>query len=131
MSNVCGPGGPLERIVSGLDFAACDALNYQGEIMEAIDLIRQMQWQPIETAPKDGTLVLLFRPSAHEWGRVAPGKWHANEHAASPRPFWDGWLKIGARSEWREWQPTHWMPLPAPPLTANTGANGHAARMSR
>ena len=60
------------------------------------------QWQPIETAPKDGTRVLLFFP-----GFVIPvwvGDWH------------EGWRpEYGVRTPPIEDDPTHWMPLPAPP----------------
>ena len=60
-----------------------------------------MEWQPIETAPK-GTTVLLYRPMM------------------SPRD------RIAIRDV-RDWcgpsccpsaEPTHWMPLPAPPTDA-------------
>lgn len=62
-------------------------------------------WQPIETAPKDGSQILMF---------------------AQPVSAPDGRFGIGCFIEWRgegmlwDWtwgfQPTHWMPLPAPPL---------------
>lgn len=59
------------------------------------------EWQPIETAPKDGTAVLTYsgEPDAHEmnvsfWGRQN-GRWiSANPHMSTP---------------------THWMHLPSPP----------------
>ena len=73
-------------------------------------------WKPIETAPH-GEMLLLYRPNASAWGRVAPGKWDADEYARRPRPYWEGWLKIGGKLEWRAWEPTHWMHLPAPPET--------------
>jgi hypothetical protein len=72
------------------------------------------EWQPIETAPKD-KIVLLFRPTAFEWGSVAPGKYNVDFFAKRPKPFWEIWLKIGGTVESRLWEPTHWMPLPAPP----------------
>lgn len=74
-----------------------------------------MIWQPIETAPKDGTTILLYRPSAHPWGMVTPGKWDAQPHSKKPNPYWEMWFKIGGNYESRAWPPTHWMPLPAPP----------------
>lgn len=76
------------------------------------------EWQPIETAPKDGTLILLFRPTALPWGKVAPGKWNSQADHKRPSPFWDMWLRIGGTYESRAWEPTHWMPLPAPPVAA-------------
>lgn len=68
------------------------------------------EWQPIETAPRDGTSVLLFCPADDCWeSYIAQGwyesgifdrRWYAavDENPLSP-------------------QPTHWMPLPNPPAT--------------
>ncbi len=52
-------------------------------------------WQPIESAPKDGTVVLFHVPSER-----LPSMSRADDLLAKPY-----WLR-GA---------THWMPLPAPP----------------
>lgn len=66
------------------------------------------EWQPIETAPKDGTDVLLFRATKY---RVLP-------------PTVAGWFDKGVIPGWYTYdepdkafdgEPTHWMPLPAPP----------------
>ena len=54
-------------------------------------------WQPIETAPKDGSSILLATPK----GRIADGFW------ALTYGVWS-WLYVMV-------EPTHWMPLPAPP----------------
>jgi hypothetical protein len=54
-------------------------------------------WQPIETAPKDGTAVLVGR--AGRYPRVTPSIW--SEEMCK-------WLNMGD-------QPTHWLPLPPPP----------------
>ena len=61
-------------------------------------------WQPIETAPKDGTEVLL---KTSRTGRIANGLWNAvnSEHG-----FWV-WAYIQA-------EPAHWMPLPKMPTDA-------------
>lgn len=61
-------------------------------------------WQPIETAPKDGSPILGYAKKEYttiEWS--IGGYWTlciCGEHAS------DG-----------EWWPTHWMPLPQPPKT--------------
>lgn len=72
-------------------------------------------WQPIETAPKDGTIIL---------------GWSEYEHFPAPmcfgRPRDDDGAHKGARTTWNyadylldraagEVFPTHWQPLPAPP----------------
>jgi hypothetical protein len=72
------------------------------------------EWQPIETAPKDG-MILLFRPTAPKWGMVSEGKWDAQPHHKKPNPYWEMWLKIGSTTDSRRHDPTHWMPLPEPP----------------
>lgn len=58
-----------------------------------------MEWQPIETAPKDGADILTYsrhHMSVRYWGEGEDG-----EMAWQPR----------IRGEF----PTHWIPLPAPP----------------
>jgi hypothetical protein len=61
------------------------------------------KWQPIETAPKDGTEILTFRD-----GVISQCGWKDDlfgekcwGHASWSYPQWS--------------QPTHWMPLPEPP----------------
>lgn len=69
-------------------------------------------WQPIETAPKDGTAFLATDGDDHsivKWdkrrGWVAMG---------------DGFLAIASQGDtWTSYiepLPTHWMPLPKPPV---------------
>ncbi len=70
-------------------------------------------WQPIDTAPKDLTEVLVFDP---DYGgvRLAQYEVHAQQ------PFWsiDVWdlTTIGTSRDRIEIFPTHWMPLPDPPV---------------
>lgn len=60
-----------------------------------------MDWRPIETAPKDGTAVLLNLP---EMGDVVSGA------------FCDGRWEDNGMAQCRFMgDPTHWMPLPEPP----------------
>jgi hypothetical protein len=78
-------------------------------------------WQPIETAPRDGTQVLLYAP-----GRLTYGAW--SEPSTTPRiKYQDGFAPEPEWDEfepyWASWDggftekapPTHWMPLPPPP----------------
>ena len=59
-------------------------------------------WQPVETAPKDGTQLLLAGEfdGPGDW-RIKMGYWAAYEN---------DWHLFGG-----SWQPTRWMPLPAAP----------------
>jgi hypothetical protein len=73
-----------------------------------------MDWQPIETAPKDGTLVLVFSPGDFQTTTVA------SYTDAARRPCWTAEGPDGrACDSAGDWQtlldPTHWMPLPASP----------------
>lgn len=66
-------------------------------------------WRPIETAPRDGTEVLVCRTYAHNRPEYAVAAWNGEEW----RDMGDiGWAGMhGDEGN----QPTHWMPLPPPP----------------
>jgi hypothetical protein len=82
----------------------------------------QPKWQPIETAPKDGTGILGFLGSAS--------------------PFRDSsqacyWFKARGQGDWRSYRypdgfvivyPTHWMPLPPDPSGRECGTTGRSTR---
>ena len=62
------------------------------------------EWQPIETAPKDGTEILTIRSN----GYIRNARWYDN-------PFGRKDTVIDcADGKW--WSVTHWMPLPVPPV---------------
>lgn len=65
-----------------------------------------MEWQSIETAPKDGTpvLVLMKEPGRLDGSRVQVAVEYPN-----------GYALIGGRFAFDCPKPTHWMPLPPPP----------------
>ena len=69
-------------------------------------------WRPIETAPKDGTRILLVMPRGN--GRhedlVTIGYWHQPGNAAL-KGFWTA---SGSSSRLS----SHWMPLPGAPNEA-------------
>jgi hypothetical protein len=58
------------------------------------------KWQPIETAPKDGTIILTWQGGVR-W-RITCYNPHVKE-----------WHYIGI--EYSKEAPTYWMPLPQPP----------------
>ena len=68
------------------------------------------EWQPIETAPKDGTYFIGFWPSMSK---------QCVDHKGQFRTRWTGWGNgyWEADALGRPVQgPTHWMPLPASPV---------------
>jgi len=73
-------------------------------------------WQDIETAPKDGTYLLLFDGAV-----VSFGGWvSAADQGAEPGEedlIAAGWWSIDLRDN----KPTHWQPLPTPPRSLTTG----------
>ncbi len=60
-------------------------------------------WRTMESAPRDGTLVLAHHP---EWRRPYLCEWDA---------AWNNWWTEGGHGHAPKPQPTHWMPLPIPP----------------
>lgn len=76
------------------------------------------EWKPIETAPRDGTPILVFDVSPH-YGSEPRGctimvvrftAFHPSDYRA-PGGYWDA-----PYGPCRADDPRHWMPLPAPPL---------------
>lgn len=57
------------------------------------------QWQPIETAPRDGTRVIVAGGTLHSWPTTAE--------------YDEGW-RILMASDYVE-HPSHWMPIPPLP----------------
>lgn len=69
---------------------------------------KEQQWQPIETAPRDETEVLLYAA--------------AGVFSDTGLGYWDGKMwSCGWNKEFRN--PTHWMPLPTPPALQSGGSN--------
>lgn len=76
--------------------------------MKAIDAVLADGWQPIATAPKDGTAILIY-PA---WGHYPNGE----------RPGEAYWFTSPRCARWQianltiPCVPTHWRPLPPPPV---------------
>lgn len=91
----------------------------EGRAENAIDIIKleaQLadaqqvnQWQPIETAPKDGQLIFLWNPKEPAVSKF--GKWA--RHLETSHFCWTSPKNISYSN-----LPTHWMPLPAAPAIA-------------
>ena len=77
------------------------------------------EWQPVETAPKDGTPIL-----AHCKNGATYAVWWSDvdERSLGLEP---GWLLVGGGELARKTSDartlTHWMPLPAPPCVGQGG----------
>jgi len=71
-------------------------------------------WQPIDTAPKDGTAVLVY-PGTWSGRSASIAKWESDKYAKKPRPYWSRDDDLGRVTFSRERPPTHWKPLPLPP----------------
>ena len=69
------------------------------------------QWQPIETAPRDGTAILVYRSDMGVF----------SAHYVSPCEFIEdgddepGWFSTNGHDLSGNDMPTHWMPIPQPP----------------
>ncbi len=59
------------------------------------------KWQTIETAPKDGTVILGFVP--HDCGGYILSLCYT------------GYERWSGTVDFNDFYPTHWMPLPNPP----------------
>jgi hypothetical protein len=100
----CGSGEVQSRSCDWLKSAASWKFGH-GEPDKMVD------WQPIETAPKDGTRILLWDTDEAviaKWGEISMGGA-------------EGWQiavvnMVGDVNYYEAaFNPTHWMPLPEPP----------------
>lgn len=80
------------------------ASEIDADLSRLLDYVEGMRWRPIDSAPRDED-VLLFDPSADFWPLLA--RWEDEEC------FEPGWYTPTAH---QVFEPTHWMPLPPPPL---------------
>ena len=80
------------------------------------------KWQPIETAPKDGTQFMAYQADdgrGHSFfavARMLREEWHAYEPIDGTDTYRrekKSRLVMVPDHHW--FKPTHWMPLPAPP----------------
>jgi hypothetical protein len=86
-------------------------------------------WQPIETAPKDGVLIILTTGTATGTGRwsVIASRDTLNDVdgvAVFAREY--GWRSASDKALTGS-QPTHWMPLPAPPHASDCATHNEPA----
>lgn len=98
----CGVGWTLGREVDGRVHTpgGMDCLRRQNAALR-----ERLEWRPFETAPKDGTDLLVFHPEAG----VSIVVYHWTHYGDGPHRWQttDGTVLTYA--------PTHWMPLPDAP----------------
>ena len=72
------------------------------------DRLARPQWLPIETAPRDGTEILLLVPHRLRAGQMLrlTGRWF---------PSGGAWITFNADGAIQRVEPTSWQPLPALP----------------
>ncbi len=85
-----------------------------------------MEWQPIETAPKDGTQILgydaseTYLPDEGDKGYIEEDSGYVHELTRPVMVLW--WKQYEWGGSWKlahygafSYNPTHWMPLPEGP----------------
>ena len=100
-----------ERAIAAADLALLKAKLMQTE--RELAGVRKDVWQPIETAPKDGSEIWAFNG---EQGRM---EWLENEEVA----LWIWCDDLLSDSDPMPDQPSHWRHLPTPPAASVTQAN--------
>ncbi|MBP3980825.1 DUF551 domain-containing protein [Acidovorax sp. JG5] len=106
---LCWAGtGPIAPIVEKHGIKAGSPLYAHPSPTEGMGAAKEQQaeWQPIETAPKDSSYVLLAGKHRKD---IASGYWLQSAYAGNGAWIWPFVHKY----------PTHWMPLPASPGPAD------------
>lgn len=126
-----GAGGVSLRPSSFVNTAGILASDGPGEVVKKLDAAwgDGSQWQPIETAPKDGTWIRLYRPYCQGGDSIVTGKWFRFEDEEESAWMWPsepfGWPALEGLQDGNDmldegncyWDEafTHWQPLPEPP----------------
>lgn len=79
------------------------------ELGDEVKRLRGGGWRPIETAPKDGTEILVA---------LCGGEWATSLMVVSydaDQPDFP-WITLDGGQGYHKDAPTHWMPLPPPPI---------------
>lgn len=116
----------LARHTDKSKFKDADILLTIDDLSQVITAIQSFSgvWQPIETAPKDGTVIDLWAPSGDRWSDCFWGKpvhecgemgQHCDSDWHSAAPNW----VFSMFNEFLHVPPTHWLPIPAGPNPVN------------
>lgn len=101
----------LEKRIKELELA----LSGKSQLYCQCGGVKNTQWRDIETAPKDGTEIIIFIPEAYDPVDIA--SWYLNEFHGNH------WMRARCVDEGNAGNPTHWMPLPEHPLSTNPDTN--------
>jgi hypothetical protein len=93
------------------------------------------EWLPIESAPKDGTDIIVGFDVTTVW--IVHVAWYidGSESSGADTPDDIGWWSYVRHSVTQEklegiYEPTHWMPLPEPPA-ASAAESGQSAPIEK
>jgi hypothetical protein len=127
--------GKIAEIVGARPVFAADLLS-QEELLTAVRKLTAQPapsgWQPIESAPKDFTPVLLWWIPPHGDPCVVLARWMCRTHGHTAK-FWDCPNHEDCRMGWDRYagEFTHWMPLPPAPWQNAVDALPHASEVEK
>jgi Protein of unknown function (DUF551) len=94
-------GPPLSRDERSEWRVLHDEIGIDNVAEELLELREKTRWRPIETAPKDGSMLIAWC----QYMDVAQARFSQRRQQ---------WLFSDYGDE-SDWKPTHWMPMPSPP----------------
>lgn len=109
---------PIDEVREAIELAKQNPVTmvWQKTLIEAAAAYCEMQWQPIETAPRDGTVIDIWAipdPDIFKDGSTYT-KMHLEKYF--PRRFADCYFENYMWHGIHDFMtPTHWMPLPQSP----------------
>ena len=114
--------GLLTKYAMAIDLNL-DRVGARQALLSAIDaLLARNEWQPIETAPKDRKLIAGYPNALGKWRTVTACYYSAGtlqqDYDSEDEYAPEGWYEESDSHETllrTSEEPTHWMPLPAPP----------------
>jgi len=103
----------IAQLKADINYLTIENNSNHARWIQALEDLEKYRWQPIETAPKDGTRILGFLDFEQECSVV---EWSTYIQKNGMKLSY--WEKVDSESETTV---THWMPLPK--LPKNNGLN--------